>query len=94
MCVCLCVCVCVSVCACRLSGVVYVAGRESGFGVASQEPWIQNASVRDNILFGRDYDSASYQAVVEACALKDDLSVRIAAHFFFFYDLPLKCHHV
>uniref|UniRef100_A0A8C2YX51 ATP-binding cassette, sub-family C (CFTR/MRP), member 10 n=1 Tax=Cyclopterus lumpus TaxID=8103 RepID=A0A8C2YX51_CYCLU len=59
----------------RLSGVVYVAGREAGFGLASQEPWIQHASVRDNILFGRDYDPAFYQAVVEACALKDDLDV-------------------
>uniref|UniRef100_A0AAQ4NTH2 ATP-binding cassette, sub-family C (CFTR/MRP), member 10 n=1 Tax=Gasterosteus aculeatus aculeatus TaxID=481459 RepID=A0AAQ4NTH2_GASAC len=59
----------------RLSGVVYVAGREAGFGLASQEPWIQHASVRDNILFGRDYDPAFYQAVVEACALSDDLNV-------------------
>ncbi|XP_068451746.1 ATP-binding cassette sub-family C member 10 [Clinocottus analis] len=59
----------------RLSGVVYVAGREAGFGLASQEPWIQHASVRDNILFGRDYDAAAYQAVLEACALADDLNV-------------------
>ncbi|XP_068583608.1 LOW QUALITY PROTEIN: ATP-binding cassette sub-family C member 10 [Cebidichthys violaceus] len=59
----------------RLSGVVYVADREAGFGLASQEPWIQHASVRDNILFGKDYDPAFYQAVVDACALSDDLNV-------------------
>ncbi|MED6239552.1 hypothetical protein ATANTOWER_007864, partial [Ataeniobius toweri] len=59
----------------RLSGVLYVANRESGFGLASQEPWIQHASVRDNILFGKDYSAALYQAVIEACALSDDLSV-------------------
>ncbi|XP_070712711.1 ATP-binding cassette sub-family C member 10 [Pempheris klunzingeri] len=59
----------------RLSGVVYVADREAGFGLASQEPWIQHASVRDNILFGKDYDAVFYQAVVEACALSDDLNV-------------------
>ncbi|KAM3622612.1 uncharacterized protein V6R79_001000 [Siganus canaliculatus] len=59
----------------RLSGVVYVADREAGFGLASQEPWIQHASVRDNILFGKDYDPAFYQAVIEACALSDDLNV-------------------
>ncbi|XP_034544576.1 multidrug resistance-associated protein 7 [Notolabrus celidotus] len=59
----------------RLSGVVYVADREVGFGLASQEPWIQNASVRDNILFGKVYDYALYQAVIEACALSDDLNV-------------------
>ncbi|MED6267882.1 hypothetical protein CHARACLAT_016587 [Characodon lateralis] len=59
----------------RLSGVLYVANREAGFGFASQEPWIQHASVRDNILFGKDYSAALYQAVIEACALSDDLSV-------------------
>ncbi|XP_061583426.1 ATP-binding cassette sub-family C member 10 [Cololabis saira] len=59
----------------RMSGVIYVANREAGFGLASQEPWIQHASVRDNILFGKDYDAALYQAVIAACALADDLSV-------------------
>ncbi|XP_054634835.1 ATP-binding cassette sub-family C member 10 [Dunckerocampus dactyliophorus] len=59
----------------RHSGVVYVADRESGFGLASQEPWIQHASVRDNILFGKEHDAAFYQAVIEACALSDDLSI-------------------
>uniref|UniRef100_A0A8C9Z0F0 ATP-binding cassette, sub-family C (CFTR/MRP), member 10 n=1 Tax=Sander lucioperca TaxID=283035 RepID=A0A8C9Z0F0_SANLU len=59
----------------RRSGVVYVAGREAGFGLASQEPWIQHASVRDNILFGKDYDPVFYQAVIQACALSDDLNV-------------------
>ncbi|XP_075994564.1 ATP-binding cassette sub-family C member 10 isoform X2 [Genypterus blacodes] len=59
----------------RIGGVVYVAGREGGFGLASQEPWIQHATVRDNILFGRDLDPAFYQAVIQACALSDDLHV-------------------
>lgn len=60
---------------CRLSGVLFVANREAGFGLAAQEPWIQHATVRDNILFGKDYDAVFYQAVIEACALSDDLSV-------------------
>ncbi|XP_028265886.1 multidrug resistance-associated protein 7 isoform X1 [Parambassis ranga] len=59
----------------RLSGVLFVTDREAGFGLASQEPWIQHASVRDNILFGKDYEAAFYQAVIEACALSDDLNV-------------------
>uniref|UniRef100_A0A8C6LRY5 ATP-binding cassette, sub-family C (CFTR/MRP), member 10 n=1 Tax=Nothobranchius furzeri TaxID=105023 RepID=A0A8C6LRY5_NOTFU len=59
----------------RLSGVLYVANREAGFGLVSQEPWIQHASVQDNILFGKDYDADFYQAVIEACALSDDLGV-------------------
>uniref|UniRef100_A0A672ZDD3 ATP-binding cassette, sub-family C (CFTR/MRP), member 10 n=1 Tax=Sphaeramia orbicularis TaxID=375764 RepID=A0A672ZDD3_9TELE len=59
----------------RQGGLVFVADREAGFGLASQEPWIQHASVRDNILFGKDYDPTFYQAVIEACALLDDLNV-------------------
>ena len=55
---------------------MYVHGREDGFGLATQEPWIQHATVRDNILFGRSYNSIYYQAVIEACALTDDLNVR------------------
>lgn len=60
---------------CRLGGILYVSDREAGFGLASQEPWIQHASVRDNILFGKPYDPLFYQAVIEACALSDDLKV-------------------
>lgn len=52
-----------------------MSGREGGFGLAAQEAWIQHASVRDNILFGTAYDPVFYQAVVEACALSDDLKV-------------------
>uniref|UniRef100_A0A8B9HD58 ATP-binding cassette, sub-family C (CFTR/MRP), member 10 n=1 Tax=Astyanax mexicanus TaxID=7994 RepID=A0A8B9HD58_ASTMX len=59
----------------RCGGVVHVQGREKGFGLAAQEPWIQHATVRDNILFGKDFDSGFYQAVLEACALTDDLNV-------------------
>uniref|UniRef100_A0A668AHU6 ATP-binding cassette, sub-family C (CFTR/MRP), member 10 n=1 Tax=Myripristis murdjan TaxID=586833 RepID=A0A668AHU6_9TELE len=62
-------------CVCRLGGAVYVRGQDAGFGLASQEPWIQHATVRDNILFGREYETTFYQAVIEACALSDDLNV-------------------
>uniref|UniRef100_A0A673JL25 Multidrug resistance-associated protein 7-like n=1 Tax=Sinocyclocheilus rhinocerous TaxID=307959 RepID=A0A673JL25_9TELE len=59
----------------RSGGEVFVGGREQGFGLAVQEPWIQHATVQDNILFGRDFDSTFYQAVIEACALADDLNI-------------------
>lgn len=62
---------------------MYVQGTEQGFGLAAQEPWIQHATVRDNILFGREYDSTFYQAVLDACALADDLNVGLClAHYF------------
>ncbi|GAA6102451.1 ATP-binding cassette sub-family C member 10 isoform X1 [Tachysurus ichikawai] len=59
----------------RFGGVLHVQGREQGFGLVAQEPWIQHATVRDNILFGKDFDSGFYQAVLEACALTTDLNI-------------------
>lgn len=40
-----------------------------------QYAWIQNATVRNNILFGRDYDEAWYNRVVDACALRADMEM-------------------
>ncbi|GAB1214638.1 hypothetical protein ATERTT37_003802 [Aspergillus terreus] len=41
----------------------------------SQYAWIQNTSVRNNILFGTDYDHTWYEQVIDACALRPDLKV-------------------
>ncbi|KAH9113161.1 hypothetical protein AeMF1_012600 [Aphanomyces euteiches] len=38
----------------------------------SQEPWIQQMTIRDNILFGSPFDSEKYSRVVEACCLLVD----------------------
>uniref|UniRef100_U3BSA8 ATP-binding cassette sub-family C member 10 n=1 Tax=Callithrix jacchus TaxID=9483 RepID=U3BSA8_CALJA len=59
----------------RLRGHVAVWGLSKGFGLATQEPWIQFATIRDNILFGKTFDSQLYKEVLEACALNDDLSI-------------------
>ncbi|XP_074945344.1 ATP-binding cassette sub-family C member 10 isoform X3 [Phalacrocorax aristotelis] len=61
--------------ACRQGGQVYVCDLEQGFGLATQEPWIQFTTVRENILFGREYDARLYEEVVEACALSEDLNI-------------------
>ncbi|NXL88754.1 MRP7 protein, partial [Alectura lathami] len=59
----------------KQGGQVYVCDLEQGFGLAAQEPWIQFATVRENILFGRQYDARLYEEVVEACALSEDLNI-------------------
>jgi len=51
------------------------AGLGGGIGYVAQEPFIQNASMRDNILFGRDMDQQYYNTVLAACALDRDLAL-------------------
>ena len=40
-----------------------------------QEAWIQNLTVRDNILFGEKFSEKKYKKVIEACALLPDLAI-------------------
>jgi ABC-type multidrug transport system fused ATPase/permease subunit len=40
-----------------------------------QYAWIQNASVRENIIFGKEYKSGWYNKVIDACALRPDLEM-------------------
>ncbi|XP_006182975.2 LOW QUALITY PROTEIN: canalicular multispecific organic anion transporter 1 [Camelus ferus] len=40
-----------------------------------QQSWIQNGTIKDNILFGAELDEKKYQQVLEACALLPDLEV-------------------
>ena len=37
--------------------------------------WLQNASIRDNILFGSPYIEKRYKETLKACALDNDLSI-------------------
>lgn len=47
----------------------------SGSLVAAGQPWVQNSTVRDNIVFGHDFDPEWYAAVVDACALERDFEI-------------------
>ncbi|KAJ6562830.1 hypothetical protein DFH09DRAFT_1035588 [Mycena vulgaris] len=50
-------------------------GNTHGIAYAAQSPWLQHASIRDNILFGSPMDEARYNAVIECCALNPDLEM-------------------
>lgn len=39
---------------------------------ASQEPWVFAGTVRQNILFGQEYEKERYNSVIKACALATD----------------------
>ncbi|KAI9987553.1 hypothetical protein PInf_023594 [Phytophthora infestans] len=54
----------------RIDGRVFVRGKVVYY---SQQPWIQNLSIRDNILFGHEFDEAKYGKVLEACGLVADM---------------------
>nr|XP_023018987.1 probable multidrug resistance-associated protein lethal(2)03659 [Leptinotarsa decemlineata] len=41
---------------------------------ASQESWVFGANVRQNILFGQDYDPKKYDEVIRVCALRSDFA--------------------
>lgn len=40
----------------------------------AQQAWVMNASVKENILFGHDYDPVFYDKAVKACALIEDFA--------------------
>lgn len=46
---------------------------EGRIAYVPQTAWIQNASIRENILFGTPYDAQRYRRTLSACALLDDL---------------------
>ncbi|KAH8831595.1 multidrug resistance-associated ABC transporter [Flagelloscypha sp. PMI_526] len=45
-----------------------------------QAAWIQNQTVRENILFGQPYDPARYREVVQACCLRVSLARAAYSH--------------
>ncbi|KAJ1664663.1 ATP-binding cassette glutathione S-conjugate transporter ycf1 [Coemansia sp. RSA 1646] len=42
--------------------------------LVEQTPWIMSGTLRDNILFGREYDEDYYNKVIYACALTEDIN--------------------
>ena len=52
---------------------------EGRVAYCAQTPWIQNLSLRDNVLFGEDYADpaihAAYERAIDAAALRPDLAI-------------------
>ncbi|XP_063790448.1 multidrug resistance-associated protein 1 isoform X2 [Pseudophryne corroboree] len=56
----------------KKDGYIVVKG---GIAYVPQQAWIQNASLKDNVLFGRERKDPLYKRVLEACALLPDLEI-------------------
>lgn len=56
------------------SGTVTI-DQQQRMAYVSQQAWIQNLTLRDNILFGLPYDQRKYDQVISACALKPDFEM-------------------
>ena len=44
-------------------------------GYCEQQAWIQNGKLRDNILFGLDFDKRRYVETIMSCQLESDLAI-------------------
>ncbi|KAJ1552244.1 Multidrug resistance-associated protein 1, partial [Cladochytrium tenue] len=56
----------------KSAGEVTVRG---SIAYVAQTPWIMNASLRENILFGKSYDEDFYNRTIDACGLRPDLDI-------------------
>ena len=47
----------------------------SVIGYASQKPWLLNATLRENILFGQPFCPRRYGRIIKACSLQPDIDI-------------------
>lgn len=50
-------------------------GLYAGTAYASQLPWLQHDSIKNNVLFGSPFEPERYEQVIDACALRSDLAM-------------------
>jgi len=53
----------------KIEGRVCVSGK---IAYVPQTAWIMNTTLKENILFGQDFNKQFYDRVIDACALKQD----------------------
>ena len=49
------------------SGSVRISGRVA---YVSQQPWVFSGTLKENILFGKEFDKERYEKVIHVCALE------------------------
>ncbi|RUS31387.1 hypothetical protein BC938DRAFT_477911 [Jimgerdemannia flammicorona] len=56
----------------KINGSVTIRGTVA---YVPQQAWIMNATLRDNIVFGSDFDVTWYNQVIDACSLRPDFDI-------------------
>uniref|UniRef100_A0A0N5ACE9 ABC transmembrane type-1 domain-containing protein n=1 Tax=Syphacia muris TaxID=451379 RepID=A0A0N5ACE9_9BILA len=56
----------------KRQGEVYLSGTLS---YVPQQAWLQNMSLKENIIFGAPFMQETYEKIIEACALKADIAM-------------------
>ena len=59
----------------KIKGSVVIGAGVESIAYVPQQAWIQNVSLKDNILFGSPFDNKQYQQVINVCELKQDLEI-------------------
>jgi len=57
------------------SGRINIDGK---IALVPQQPWIQNATIKNNILFNNAYNEDLYKKVLKSCSLLPDLEIMVA----------------
>ena len=55
--------------------IVYYRVLQGSVAYVPQQAWIQNTTLRENILFGKVHDPKQYGEVIRNCALAPDLEI-------------------
>ncbi|XP_038067816.1 ATP-binding cassette sub-family C member 9-like [Patiria miniata] len=58
-----------------VSGEVIWNSERHSIAYANQKPWLVNASLKDNIIFGAPLDERRYNTVIEVCGLRQDIDM-------------------
>nr|CAD2187215.1 unnamed protein product [Meloidogyne enterolobii] len=55
--------------------------RAKSIGYVPQQPWIQNKTLRGNVLFDSPFNESKYTSVINACSMGEDLKLLQAGDF-------------
>jgi ATP-binding cassette subfamily C (CFTR/MRP) protein 1 len=49
--------------------------QQGSVAYVAQQAWIQNATLRDNVMFGKPMNDNTYDKILDACAMRPDLDI-------------------